>query len=80
MIAEIFPPEIWYSASSLGDQLTSLIAGGPVPLITTFLVFNFGSYAIAGYIVLSSLISFFVYPFMKEYTHPPISQDGNLKN
>src|SRR5262245_17953327 len=37
LIAEAFTPRLRYSGSSLGYQLASIIAGGPAPLIATWL-------------------------------------------
>jgi MFS family permease len=41
LIAESFTPRLRYSGASLGYQLASIIAGGPAPLIATWL---FASY------------------------------------
>jgi len=58
LIAEAFAPEVRYSGSSLGYQLASVVAGGPAPLIAAWLLHTFGSgYAIAGYIIVSGLIT-----------------------
>ncbi len=48
LIAESFPPRLRYSGASLGYQLASMIAGGPSPLIATWLFATYKSgYAIA---------------------------------
>ena len=58
LIAGAFAPEVRYSGSSLGYQLASVVAGGPAPLIAAWLLHTFGSgYAIAGYIMVSGLIT-----------------------
>ena len=58
LIAEAFAPEVRYSGSSLGYQLASVVAGGPAPLIAAWLLHTFESgYAIAGYIIVSELIT-----------------------
>ncbi len=58
LIAEAFAPEVRYSGSSLGYQLASVVAGGPAPLIAAWLLHTFASgYAIAGYIIVSGLIT-----------------------
>ena len=58
LIAEACAPEVRYSGSSLGYQLASVVAGGPAPLIAAWLLHTFGSgYAIAGYIIVSGLIT-----------------------
>jgi MFS family permease len=42
-IAEAFPPQVRYSGSSLGYQLSSITAGGPAPLIATWLFHEYGT-------------------------------------
>ena len=52
LIAEAFPGRLRYSGASLGYQLASVIAGGPAPLIATWLFARYGTpYAIAAYIL-----------------------------
>src|SRR5271156_4334997 len=49
LIAECFPPRLRYSGASIGYQVSSIISGGPAPLIATALLAAYGSgYAIAG--------------------------------
>ncbi|MBW7642689.1 MFS transporter [Geobacillus thermoleovorans] len=58
MIAENFPTRLRYSGASLGYQLASIIAGGPAPLVSTWLLHKYGSAtAISFYIVVMGLIS-----------------------
>ena len=57
LIAESFTGRLRYSGSSLGYQLASIIAGGPAPLIATWLFGTYHSpYAIAGYIAVCAII------------------------
>jgi MFS family permease len=57
-IAEAFPPRLRYSGSSLGYQLASLTAGGPAPLIATWLLAKYNSSTpIALYICICAVIS-----------------------
>jgi MFS family permease len=57
-IAESFPGSVRYSGSALGYQLASITAGGPAPLVATFLLGEYGtSTAIAWYIAICSVIS-----------------------
>jgi MFS family permease len=68
-IAEAFTGRLRYSGASLGYQLASVIAGGPAPLIATWLfVRTRSSYAIAGYILFCSLCSIIATMMMKDYT------------
>ncbi len=58
LIAEAFPPELRYSGSSLGYQFASVLAGGPAPLIATWLTHTFSSgYAISAYIAVTAVIT-----------------------
>jgi MFS family permease len=50
-IAESFPTRLGYAGSGLGYQLASLIAGGPAPLLATWMLPNFGWQAICVYII-----------------------------
>ena len=61
------PSRLRYSGSSLGYQLASVIAGGPAPLIATWL---FGRYQtpIAGYIAACAVLSLIATALMTDYT------------
>jgi len=56
-IAENFPTSLAYAGSGLGYQAASLIAGGPAPLIATWLLPAFGWQAIAVYILACVVIT-----------------------
>jgi MFS family permease len=56
-IAENFPTGLAYAGSGLGYQAASLIAGGPAPLLATWMLPNFGWQAIAVYIIACVLIT-----------------------
>ena len=43
LIAETFPTRLRYSGAGLGYQLASVVAGGPAPLIATWLLHTFNS-------------------------------------
>src|SRR5919108_5147506 len=56
LIAESFTGRLRYSGASLGYQLASIIAGGPAPLIATWLFGRTGSaYAVAAYIAVCAV-------------------------
>jgi MFS family permease len=58
LIGESFPTHLRYGGAGLGYQLASVFAGGPAPLIATWLLHETGtSYAISGYIVLAAVIT-----------------------
>jgi MFS family permease len=67
-IAESFPGSVRYSGSALGYQLASITAGGPAPLIATFLLKEYGtSTSIAIYIALCSVLSLICALLLKEH-------------
>jgi metabolite-proton symporter len=69
LIAELFPGRLRYSGASLGYQLASVIAGGPAPLIATWLFAKYGSpYAIAVYILACAIVSLLSTALMRDYT------------
>jgi hypothetical protein len=76
LIAEAFTPRLRYSGSSLGYQLSSVIAGGPAPLIALWLLDKFHSgYAIALYIAACALVSLVSAALMPDYTGRDISRE-----
>jgi metabolite-proton symporter len=76
LIAEAFTPRLRYSGASLGYQLASVIAGGPAPLIATWLFATYHSgYAIAVYIGICSVISLISTSLMPDYTNKDISAE-----
>ncbi len=76
LIAECFTPRLRYSGSSLGFHLSSVIAGGPAPLIATALFAAFGSgYVVALYILFTAIVSVSAASFLPDYTNRDISQE-----
>ena len=77
LIAESFKGRLRYSGSSLGYQLASIIAGGPAPLIATWLFGTFhSSTAIAGYIAICAVITLVATAMMTDYTGKDIDAAG----
>jgi metabolite-proton symporter len=69
LIAESFPGHLRYSGASLGYQLASVIAGGPAPLIATWLFGTYHSgYAVALYILACSLLTLGATAMMRDFT------------
>ncbi|HKN08521.1 MAG TPA: MFS transporter [Pseudomonadota bacterium] len=69
LIAESFTGRLRYSGASLGYQLASVIAGGPAPLIATWLYGTYNSsYAIALYILVCAVLTLIATAMMKDYT------------
>jgi MFS family permease len=71
LIAEQFATPYRYTGASLGYQLASVTAGGPAPLVATYLLANHGPVApyllIALYLVALSVVSFISILPLKEY-------------
>jgi MFS family permease len=73
LIAERFPTRMRYTAASLGYQLASIIAGGPAPIIATYLLTRSPAQTpsawtpIALYIIATALISLLATLPLKEY-------------
>ena len=79
LIAECFTPRLRYSGSSLGYHLSSVVAGGPAPLIATALFAATGSgYAVALYILFCAIISITATSFLPDYTNRDISQEHDI--
>jgi metabolite-proton symporter len=69
LIAESFPPRLRYSGASLGYQLASIIAGGPAPLIATWLYGEYkSSTSIALFILACAIITLIATSLMRDYT------------
>lgn len=76
LIAECFTPRLRYSGSSIGYQLSSVISGGPAPLIATALLAATGSgYVIALYILFCAVVSIVATALMPDYTNKDISEE-----
>jgi MFS family permease len=69
LIAESFTGRLRYSGASLGYQLSSVIAGGPAPLIAAWLFSTYGTaYAVAFYMLACSVLSLIAAALMTDYT------------
>jgi MFS family permease len=76
LIAENFTGRLRYSGCSLGYQLASVIAGGPAPLIATWLFGTYQtSYAIAAYIAGCAILTLIATALMTDYTGKDISAE-----
>jgi MFS family permease len=56
-VAESFPARLGYAGSGLGYQLASLIAGGPAPLLATWMLASYGWPAISVYIIACAVLT-----------------------
>jgi MFS family permease len=76
LIAESFKGRLRYSGSSMGYQLASVFAGGPAPLIATYLLRATGTgYAIAAYLAVCCAISFVAVLLMTDRTNTALMDD-----
>ena len=76
LIAESFSPRLRYSGTSIGYQLASIIAGGPSPIIATWLFATFhSSLPIAIYIALCAVIGIVSTAMLTDYTGKEISAE-----
>src|SRR5579863_3450715 len=76
LIAESFTGRLRYSGASMGYQLASVIAGGPAPLIATWLFATYKSgYAIAVYILACAALSLIAASKLGDYTNKDISRE-----
>ena len=57
LIAETFPTRVRYSGAGLGYQLSSVVAGGPAPLIAAALLAAYGAGSVGVYLVACALVS-----------------------
>jgi metabolite-proton symporter len=84
LISERFGTRLRYSGASLGYQLASIIAGGPAPIIATYLVANSKSLIgptaptytlIAVFIIFMAAVSFVATALLKEYAGKAAAED-----
>jgi MFS family permease len=76
LIAEAFPARLRYSGASLGYQLSSVFAGGPAPLIATWLLSTYKTGdAVALFVVGCALVSLAATAFLPDFTNRDISMD-----
>jgi MFS family permease len=76
LIAESFPARLRYSGASLGYQLSSVFAGGPAPLVATWLLARYHSgSAIAVFIAVCSLVTLGATIFLQDRTNRDLPSD-----
>jgi MFS family permease len=81
LIAEAFTPRLRYSGASIGYQLASIIAGGPAPLIATWLFASFHSTIPIGiYITICAAISVAATLLLPDYTNRDIALEAQYGN
>jgi metabolite-proton symporter len=77
LIAESFPTGLRYAGAGLGYQLASVVAGGPAPLVATWLLAKTGSgYSIAAAILGCAVITLIAVALMHDYSKGDIDDDA----
>jgi metabolite-proton symporter len=77
LIAESFPTSLRYAGAGLGYQLASVIAGGPAPLVATYLLEHTGSvYSIAWAVLGCSVITIIAVALMDDRSRADITDDA----
>ncbi len=80
LIAESFPTSLRYAGAGLGYQLASVIAGGPAPLVATWLLKNTGSvYSIAWAVLGCAVITIIAVSLMDDHSHSDIDDDATFE-
>ncbi len=76
LIAESFPTSLRYAGAGLGYQLASVVAGGPAPLVATYLLQHTGSvYSIAWAVLGCSVITIVAVALMADRSRSDINLD-----
>lgn len=76
-IGESFPTHLRYGGAGLGYQLASVFAGGPAPLLATWLLHVTGTpFSISAFIVLSVVVTVLCGVFIRERSRADISDDS----
>jgi MFS family permease len=73
-IAEQFPTGLAYAGSGLGYQTASLIAGGPAPLLATWMLASFGWQAISVYIIACAVITLIAVALLPDRSRADLSE------
>jgi MFS family permease len=73
-ITEQFPTGLAYAGSGLGYQAASLIAGGPAPLLATWMLPNFGWQAISIYLIACAVITLIAVTLLPDRSRADLSE------
>jgi metabolite-proton symporter len=77
LIAENFPTRLRFGGSGIGYQLASVVAGGPAPLIATWLLHDFGWQAIAVYVILAAVVSLVAIALLPDRSKTDIAEEAS---
>jgi metabolite-proton symporter len=77
LIAESFPTSLRYAGAGLGYQMASVIAGGPAPLVATWLLEKTGTvYSIAWAVLGCSVVTIIAVRLMTDHSRSDINDDA----
>jgi MFS family permease len=77
LIGESFPTHLRYGGAGLGYQLASVFAGGPAPLLATYLLHATGTpYSISIYIVIAAVVTVLSVWGLKDRSKADITDDS----
>ena len=77
LISENFPTHLRYGGAGLGYQLASVFAGGPAPLLATWLLHETGTpYSISIYLVLAAAITLLCVAALPDRSRSDITDDA----
>jgi MFS family permease len=75
LIAEVFPTKLRYGGAGIGYQLASVFAGGPAPLLATWLLHDFGWWAISATMVLAAALTLMATALLPDRSRVDIADD-----
>lgn len=77
LISEAFPTRLRYGGAGLGYQLASVFAGGPAPLLATFLLHETSTpYSIAGLMIFAAVVTLLCLKYLPDRSRADIADDA----
>jgi metabolite-proton symporter len=77
LISESFPTHLRYGGAGLGYQLASVFAGGPAPLLATFLLHETGTpYSVSIYMVATAVITLVCLKYLPDRSRSNIADNA----
>ncbi|MFL6052454.1 MAG: MFS transporter [Actinoallomurus sp.] len=76
LIAEVFPTKLRYGGAGIGYQLASVIAGGPAPLLATWLLHDYGWWAISFAMVVAAVLTLAATALLPDRSRVDLTEDA----
>ncbi|GAA4632119.1 MFS transporter [Actinoallomurus vinaceus] len=76
LIAEVFPTRLRYGGAGIGYQLASVIAGGPAPLLATWLLHDHGWWAISFVMVIAAVLTLTATALLPDRSRIDLTEDA----